>query len=272
MFDADRLRAVFPNAANADELAPAISKAWDRFGIASKNARAGFLGITGNETGGYRTIGREDMRYSAERAFELFPKARANPDDTRDRCASVPQDRGKRFASWIYADLYGNGPESSQDGWNYRGGGMIQLTFRSAYAACTAATGVNLVASPDLIITPGPAALSAAWFISTYKPQILPLLDKPDGESFLEGAALVGWSDPAATQRRLEYRRRALALIDGDASGNPTAPSDRDRLRAIQRGLLAAGHDPGGIDGIWGKDTKAALAAFQADIAAMGLT
>lgn len=254
MLTREQLLAVFPYAHSADELAPAISEAWDRFGIASKNARAGFLGITGNETGGYRTIGREDMRYSADRAFELFPKARANPNDCRDRCSTVPQDRGKRFASWVYSDLYGNGPESTGDGWSFRGGGMIQLTFKSTYAACAAAIGVDIVGNPELITTPKVAALSAAWFVAAYKPQILPLLDSDSEGDFMRGAGMVGWSDPAATQRRLDYRRHALRVVDGGA------PVD---LRAIQAALLAAGCDPKGVDGVMGRNTRNALSMFQ---------
>lgn len=254
MLTSEQLLAVFPYAANAAELAPAIAEAWDRFGIASKNARAGFLGITGNETGGYRTIGREDMRYSADRALELFPRAQAHPDVCRDRCSTVAQDRGKRFASWIYADLYGNGPESTGDGWAFRGGGMIQLTFKSTYAACAEAIGVDIVADPNLIATPKVAALSAAWFVSTYKPQILPLLDMDGETAFLQGAAMVGWSDTAATQRRLDYRRHALDVVDGGA------PVD---LRAVQAALLAAGCDPKGVDGLMGRNTRTALSMFQ---------
>lgn len=253
----DQLRAIFPNAADPDAYAAAISTAWDAFGFTSKGARAGFLGVIGNETGGCRQIGREDMRYSAERAISLpFAKAAANPETTRDRCSTVPQDKGRRFASWIYADMYGNGPEATEDGWNYRGGGMVQLTFRSAYRACGAAIGINLEANPDLIVTPGTAALSAAWFMSTYKPAIIHHFDHGTQDEFLSGAALVGWTNPEGTATRLGYWARAMATVDGDP------PLD---VRRMQMALMAAGFDLPrfGADGDLGSETRAALHAYQ---------
>jgi putative chitinase len=254
MLTREQLLAVFPNATDPDAYAEAIAAAWDRFGFTTKGARAGFLGIIGNETGGLRTIGREDMRYSAERAFELFPKARQNPDVCRDRCSSVPQDKGRRFASWIYADLYGNGPEATEDGWKYRGGGMVQLTFKSTYAACGEAAGIDLVGNPDLIVTPAAAALSACWFMARYKPAILAHFDRGTANDFLAGGALVGWTNDHHTGVRLGFRDKALAVVDG---GKPVD------LRAVQSALAAAGHDPGPVDGQMGPRTITALAGFQ---------
>lgn len=256
-FTLSQFRAIFPDAPDAETKAAAISAAWDRFGFTTKSARAAWCGIVANETGAMRTIGREDMRYSAERAFELFPKARQHPDVTRDRCASVPQDRGRRFASWIYSDLYGNGPEATEDGWKYRGGGMVQLTFKSSYASCAKAIGIDLVANPDLIVTPEAASLSSCWFMAEYKPSILRLFSTGTDADFLEGAALVGWTNEHHTAVRMRFRAKAMEVLDGDAK-----PVD---VAAMQRALMAAGFDlPNyGADGEIGNETRSAIRAFQ---------
>lgn len=256
MVTASQLSTVFPNAREPKVWADALNEAWEEFGIVSKNARAGFMGITGNETGGYVATRREDMRYSQTRAEEMFVKARKYPEVCRDRCASVPQDKGLRFASWIYADMYGNGKETTQDGWRFRGGGPIQLTFRSTYESAASAIDVDLVNNPDLIVEPRTGALAAAWFVTKYKPAILPLLNSDDEADFLKGAALVGWAEPAARERRLNYRRAALAVVKGTATLN---------VKALQRALMSAGFPLPrfGADGDFGTETRTALEAFQ---------
>lgn len=251
-----QVREIFPNASDPIACAAVIGAAWDRFGFTTKSARAAWCGVVGNETGGLRQIGREDMRYSAERAFELFPKARANPDVTRDRCASVPADKGRRFASWIYADLYGNGPEATEDGWRYRGGGMVQLTFRSSYRACGEAIGIDLEADPDLIVTPEAAALSSCWFMAVYKPAILRYFNAGTDGDFLAGAALVGWTNEHHTAVRMGFRAKALEVLDG------AEPVD---IAALQAALNGDGnyHRPLVVDGIMGPATTARLREYQ---------
>lgn len=266
-----QLKSICPSARDPEALVPAIVAAWDRFGFTTRQARAAWFGIVGNETGGLAQIGREDMRYSAERAFELFPKARQHPEVCRDRCSSVRMDKGRRFASWIYADLYGNGDEASEDGWDYRGGGMTQLTFRSAYASCGAAIDVDLVGDPELIVTPRVAALSSCWFMAAYKPQILRLFRTGGDADFLAGGRMVGWTTPEHTARRLAYRGEAMEVLDGD-----DMPMQGPVVRLLHRGvqpgpdvgaleaaLAGQGLYRGVVDNDFDALTEAAVIAFQ---------
>lgn len=55
------------------------------------------------------------------------------------------------FASRIYANRMGNGPEETGDGWNFRGRGPIQRTGKEAYAEDSKALGYDLIAHPDAL-------------------------------------------------------------------------------------------------------------------------
>ena len=58
----------------------------------------------------------------------------------------------------------GNGDEHTGDGWAYRGRGLIQLTGKSNYIACSAGLEYDVVADPDYLETTEGAARSAAWY------------------------------------------------------------------------------------------------------------
>jgi len=204
---------IFPRA-DANVWAPAITQAWGKFGFVTVNARAGFLGIIGNETGGLAKVKRERMNYSAERAAEVFRKARDGQGGPSDICREKTAAGEEAFANWIYADIIGNGGEASGDGWKFRGGGIIQLTGRDNYRACGEALGVDLVGEPDsLTATPERSAAAAAWFMAQ-RARILPLLDADSEDEFLRAARKVGVPpDEQATLNRLAFRRKARAVL-----------------------------------------------------------
>ena len=72
----------------------------------------------------------------------------------------------------------GNGPESSGDGWKYRGRGFIQLTGKDNYTACGKALGHDLVNDPDYLLTPKGAIQSAVWYWNSRN--LSPLADQND--------------------------------------------------------------------------------------------
>jgi putative chitinase len=59
----------------------------------------------------------------------------------------------------------GNGPESTGEGFKFRGRGYIQLTGKDNYTAFGKAINEDIVSNPDLVSTKYPL-LSAAWFFS----------------------------------------------------------------------------------------------------------
>lgn len=100
------------------------------------------------ETGGtYRPI-VENLNYSADGLRRIFGKYFSAAD------ANAYARQPERIANRAYANRMGNGPESSGDGWRFRGRGYCQITGHDNYAKFGRLLGVDLVANPDLALRP----------------------------------------------------------------------------------------------------------------------
>ena len=145
------------------------------FGIDTPLRMAAFLAQVGHESGGL-TLLEENLNYSAEGLANTFPKRYARklqnglyaknsvgrylPTDLAMKIARKPV----LIASNTYADRMGNGSVESQEGWKYRGRGLIALTGKSNYAELTLNTGIDFVSNPDLLKEPAYALTSACFF------------------------------------------------------------------------------------------------------------
>ena len=141
-----------------DSVIDALDAAMGRFEIDTPPRMAAFAAQLAHESGQLQRW-TENVNYRWERLRQVFPKYFSSDAEARafDR-------KPERIANRVYAGRMGNGPEASGDGWRYRGRGPIQLTGRDNYRACGSAIGVDLVGDPDLLATPGPGCLAAAWF------------------------------------------------------------------------------------------------------------
>jgi putative chitinase len=117
---------------------------------------AHFLAQCGHESGGFKLV-QENLNYSAQGLQGVFGKY--FPGNLEESYARQPQ----KIASRVYANRMGNGDESSQEGWKFRGRGYIQLTGKDNYKAFSTAINEDCVDNPDLVATKYPLA-SAAWF------------------------------------------------------------------------------------------------------------
>lgn len=116
-----------------------------------------FLSQIGHESGNFRaTI--ENLNYGAKGLRTTF--GRYFPTD---ELAKQYERKPEKIANRVYASRMGNGPESSGDGWKYRGRGYIQLTGKTNYAAIDRVVEENILENPDLISSKYPL-LSAGWF------------------------------------------------------------------------------------------------------------
>lgn len=143
---------------------PHITAAMSEFGITAPLDQAMFIAQVGHESGGFTRI-VENLNYSADGLKATFGKY--FPGDTAQlygRTADHPANQ-KAIANIVYAHRMGNIEEN--DGWNYRGRGLIQITGHDNYRDCGAGLGDDLILSPQLLEQDEYAARSAAWFFAS---------------------------------------------------------------------------------------------------------
>jgi putative chitinase len=95
----------------------------------------------------------ENMNYSAQRLREVFP-THFTPGMAA-KCAHNP----RMIADIAYGGRMGNAPPPSDDGWNYRGAGLSQVTGREGVAKLNAflkahGADFDVIENPSLIIDP----------------------------------------------------------------------------------------------------------------------
>lgn len=150
---------------------PNIEVAMNRFQINTAARQAAFLAQIGLESGGLANL-IENLNYRPDRLLALFNNSnitRFSVDDANlyGRTDAHPANQ-VMIANIAYANRNGNGSIGSGDGWNFRGRGLVQITFRSNYAACGTALETDLTTHPELLAEPEFAALSAAWFWNSH--------------------------------------------------------------------------------------------------------
>jgi len=133
-----------------------LRAAFDKYEINTPKRQAAFIGQCQHESDNFTRL-EENLNYSSERLIKVWPSR--FPDlISADKYAHNPQ----ALANKVYAGRLGNNQEN--DGWNFHGRGLIQLTGRENYERCGSSLGVDLVGNPNWLLDPKYAALSAAWF------------------------------------------------------------------------------------------------------------
>lgn len=149
---------------------PGTFKAAKSYFKLSTAQAAHFFGQCAHESGGFKVFS-ENLNYSADGLTKIFKKyfpslAAAQP------YARKPE----KIANKVYANRMGNGPESSGDGWKFRGRGPIQLTGKSNYTQFAQDIGrPDVLTNPDIVATEL-AFESALWFFN--KNNLFAIADK----------------------------------------------------------------------------------------------
>ena len=154
---------------------PYFNSILPNFSIDTPLRVAAFLSQVGHESGGLALL-EENLNYSAEALANVWPKRYAKtlqngvyaknpvgrylPSNLALQIARKPV----LIASNTYANRMGNGSVESQEGWKYRGRGILQITGKSNYAELTLNTGIDFVSNPDLLKEPAYALISACFF------------------------------------------------------------------------------------------------------------
>jgi len=145
-----------------------LSAACALYAINTPPRIAGFIAQARVESAGFTQL-EELLNYTtAERIRSIWPR-----EVTSLQQAATLTCKPKELATVVYANRNGNGDEASGDGWTYRGRGIFQLTGRANYADAAAEIGRPYVDQPDLVAMPSDACLTAAWYWSTIKGNLL---------------------------------------------------------------------------------------------------
>ena len=127
-----------------------------KYDINTPKRKSAFIGQFAHESNNFKTL-EENLNYRPETLMKVWPSR--FPDlQTADKYAHNPQ----LLANKVYAGRLGNNQEN--DGYAFRGRGLVQLTGREAYVNCGNALGIDLVNQPNLLADPMYACLSAGWF------------------------------------------------------------------------------------------------------------
>jgi len=131
-----------------------------KFGIKEPNAIVAILSNVAKECS-FKLV-RESLKYSSvARLKAIFPSKFGSMSDSD---AQQYINNEVALANLVYSNRYGNGSVASGDGYNYRGGGFIQLTFKSNYSTVGSKIGVDLVSAPDKINDSSIAAKAVSQF------------------------------------------------------------------------------------------------------------
>ncbi|NTU49475.1 MAG: glycoside hydrolase family 19 protein [Desulfobulbaceae bacterium] len=159
MITSEQFSKIFPKAQDPQEWTDSLNQFIPLYDIQNVNA---FLAQCGHESQGFcRTL--ENLNYSAAGLIATWP-TRFN-DSNAPKYARQPE----KIANKVYADRLGNGPESSGDGWRYRGAGIIQLTGKANHSAFAKAIGKTLEEATKYLHTIQGAVESGCWFWQTKK-------------------------------------------------------------------------------------------------------
>lgn len=142
---------------------PGTLKAAAAYYKLNKNRAAHFFAQTAHESGGFKAFS-ENLNYGAKGLRGIFGKYFPTEGQARQY-----ERQPMAIANRVYANRMGNGPESSGDGWKYRGRGALQLTGKSNYQAFA-----DYINRPDVMDNPDLVANelcfeSALWFFDRNK-------------------------------------------------------------------------------------------------------
>lgn len=212
-----------------------------------------FIAQTATETGGFRRLD-ENLNYSAGRLREVFG-ARVSISEAQ-RLANKPVE----IANHVYANRLGNGGPDTNDGWNYRGSGFLQLTGRSNFRIRGAELSMPLEKTPEVVRQPkaGLRAAIAYWSARNIN-------SAADRDDISQVRKLINGGTNGLAAARLWYiqARKKLSVSQG-------GPADltailADEAKAVTEALEELGYTaPKGMPGSQ-NNLQDPLKAFQKD-------
>ena len=178
-------------------------------GITSKTAQANIFGNLEAESKGDASA-RESLNYSPERLLKVFPKYFKDLDDAKAVVAQGQEAIGNR----VYGGRLGN---QSNEGYMYRGRGLVQLTGKDNYVKFS-----KLLNMPDLVKNPDLAAdpeISKKIAVAFFKEIQKGGKDLTDISAMGKGVGYVGGQEE--TDKRAALATKYMAAGGGVVKSTP---------------------------------------------------
>lgn len=141
-----------------DILADSENELYKKAGINTKDRLANFLSQTATESQGFSRL-EENLYYTnPDRIRVIFKKYFKNTSP--EGYIKNPQ----KLANYVYANRMGNGNVESEDGYNFRGKSLIQITGRENTEKYAASRGISVEAANQYLLTNKGAIDGAIWF------------------------------------------------------------------------------------------------------------
>ena len=211
-----------------------------------------FIAQCGHESNNFKVL-TENLNYSADALNKLFPKYFKNAN----RDAAPYHRQPRKIANVIYANRMDNGDTASDDGWKFRGGGILQLTGRYNYTQFGKEVDMTPDQAVEYVRTKKGALDSACWFWDTNG--LNKFCDARDikGATKRINGGFIGLED------RKKHYDHAMEVLGGTWEPSKVVyetirlGSRGPTVRAVQEELEI------GADGIFGKGTEAHVKAWQ---------
>lgn len=261
MLDRSVLEHLYPTA--SDETLTAFADQnealFAKFGISDRQNRLHFfLAQIGHESGGLR-IREENMSYSAKRMREVWPKRFPTAAST-DGYVHNP----RALANKVYNGRMGN-VDGTDDGYNFRGRGFLQVTGRDGYDQISTRTGLDATGNPSIVNDPA-HALHCACAMWDWKKCNAP----SDAGDFIGVTRKIN-GGTVGMQDRYAWLAKVQNVVPWPSAGSSTGGTNAEvylpvtRVKSVQIKLQSLGLYAGSIDGIFGKLSRSALRSFQAE-------
>ncbi|MBB2688994.1 UNVERIFIED_ORG: putative chitinase [Rhizobium esperanzae] len=129
-------------------------------GITTRQRISYLLAEFAMETGGLRRLDENLFYTDAKRLLKIFPKSVKTIEKANELIRHP-----RETANYVYGNKLGNCGRDTEDGWNYRGSGLIQTTGRINFRRSAHASNIPFESNPELARQPveGLHAALAYW-------------------------------------------------------------------------------------------------------------
>lgn len=162
-----------------------------------------FIANIAHESGGFR-LKAENMNYSVSRLRQVWP-SRFKDAVTAALYAHNPQ----ALANLVYGSRMGNKP-GTNDGYDFRGGGFIQLTGRDMYTRYANHLGVAPTVAAHLVREDDYYALDSAFWLFAIEKKLIMYAVSDNFERVVRGinGGVIGLTD-----RKVYYERAKKYIV-----------------------------------------------------------